>query len=111
MELTLKKCLKDYVELVHISKRLLNSLIMSISDISPLVQLTLVLHLEHQCTFTYHFSVKRNKFSNLLQINTTFKLEVLMVSILKLMITFTIFRTKEDLEEVRHNLYKICMTE
>jgi hypothetical protein len=43
------------------------------------------------------------------QTNIMYKLEEYMVSILKQMMVFLIFQTKEDLEDQKENWYKICM--
>jgi len=69
---------------------------MSILDISHHALLILVLHLELQFISIYHSLANKRKHFKLLQTSITYRLEELMVSTLRLMITFMTSQIKED---------------
>jgi hypothetical protein len=90
-------------------RRLLNSHMMTISVTSLPAQPILELQWELLFISIYHCCPKTKKNSKQLLTNTTFKLEVLMESILKLMTVSLISQIEEDSEDQWPFLSKTCM--
>lgn len=101
MELTFLKFSPDSQRHALILRRWLNSLTMSISDTSLLVQPTLVPPSELQSTFTFQILDFIKKNSRPLLISTLSRSEELMESILRVMTTSTTSLTREDLADQR----------
>ena len=108
-ELVLLKFSIDSAEPVLTSKQYVNLLTMNISDTLPHAQQILEQPWEHQYISSSQNWWRIRIYSTQLPRNTTFKLEVFMVSTLKLMTEFSIFQTEEDSEDQKRCSSKIWL--